>query len=203
MKLLLKTKYEISLPKNYTLYRSSHHEAQQAVSYVNKAPNYLRNLPVFFLYGTNGKNIASRSYGGRVTVYTTKRRLRLLNIAIPRSIRLLLNSTNNPIVQKSIVKAFRVQNNKSVVRSSKMKYDIHVANLVCRLGYDGYFTRRMRSKHGSFHQEIMLCHPKTCIKVQSVLNANKPPPIRRRKALNNNNIMNNIHSIGNFKKLSQ
>jgi hypothetical protein len=187
------------LPANYILYRSSPSEARNAKSKINKEPNYLRNLPVFFLYGNNGEQIAGNSYGGHVTVYKTTRPLRLLDIANRESISMLLQATKNQIVIKSILKTFRITNT-NIIRFSKMKYDIHVSNLVCRLGFDGYFTGRLRRKYsGTFHQEIMLCKPKTCTRVVSVSNATKPPPIQNRFGLNNR-VLQEIFNIGNFSK---
>ena len=123
----------------------------------------------YFLYGNDARKIVEKEYskneGDMVHFYKTKQSLNLLNMSDPKSIELLLGKGGNA-VNVSIKKAFRIEGNQ-VRRKSKLKHDVVVSRLLCTLGYDGYYTPRMR-KHlgeGTFHPEIMLCNPITKVKL--------------------------------------
>lgn len=169
-------------PAGKFLYRGSHVEANQAQGYLNKRPNYLRNLPVYF---SNSKNNV-RTYGTAVK-YVTTRPLNLINMGSVNTVAKLLAAARSNAVKGSILKAFRTANGE-VRRFSKIKYDIHVAKFICTLGYDGYYAPRLRTKYqqGSFHPEIVLCHAKDVLKVYNVKAATSPPPTRPRVGVNNN-----------------
>lgn len=192
------------------LYRGSHAEAQNARGYINRSPNYMtRNRPYYFLYnnGNNnnrGKNIANRVYG-QVTVYKTRKNLNLANLGSANSVKNLIAKANgNAGLIRAIQKAFRVQPNGSVKRFSRVQYDDQVAKFLCRLGYNGYWAPKLPQKYPGnkhFHQEIVVCKPRTNLKVVRVENATRPPrlnykpaaPLRtpytpaRRLSYNNNN----------------
>ena len=169
-------------PAGKFLYRGSHAEANQAKGYLNKRPNYLRNLPVYF---SNTKNNV-RTYGTAVKYVTTKP-LKLLNMGSVNVVANLLVSARSNTVKHSILKAFRVANGE-VQRFSRMKYDIHVAKFICALGYDGYYAPRLSRKQGlgTFHPEVVLCHAKDVLKVYNVKKPTSSPPLKRRGSLNNN-----------------
>ena len=168
-------------PAGKFLYRGSHAEANTAQGYLNKRPNYLRNLPVYF---SNSKNNV-RTYGTAVKYVTTKP-LNLLNMGSVNVVGKLLANARSNTVKHSIVKAFRTANGE-VRRFSKMKYDIHVAKFICAQGYDGYYAPRLRTKYqqGFFHPEIVLCHAKDVLKVYNIKAPTSPPPMRPRVISNN------------------
>ena len=185
-----------TIPIGFTLYRGSYKEAAVAKG-VNK-PNYLKNRPYYFLFNTNnnnnGKNIANRAYG-QVTVYKTIKQLKLINMSDPMTIMSLLRKANNDeVITKSILKTFRIVNS-NIIRSSKLKYDVHVANFICKLGMDGYWAPKLKQKYGNkkFHQEIVLCHPKAALRVSHVEDpsrAQSVAPKKRIRSFNNNNTGN-------------
>lgn len=165
------------------LYRGSNKEAQNAHGYINHSPNFMtRNRPYYFLYNNGnrngGKNIANRAYG-QVTVYKTRRNLNLANLGSTNSIKnLIAKAGNNEQLVRSIKKAFRVQSNGSVKRFSRVKYDDEVAKFLCRLGYNGYWAPKLSQKYAEnkpFHQEIVVCNPRTNLKVVRVEAATRAP----------------------------
>lgn len=173
----------MNFPEGRFLYRGSHTEANQARGYLNKRPNYLRNnLPVYF---SNTKN-SVRSYGTAVKYVTTKN-LTLLNMGNVDEVARLITSARSPVVKKSLEKSFRISNG-ILKRNSKIKYDIHVAVFICRHGYDGYYAPRLPTKYaeGSFHPEIVLCHPRNVLKVYNVKPMLNAPPITVKRGVNNN-----------------
>ena len=181
---------ETLIPAGFILYRGSFKESALAPGYVNRSPNYMKNRPYYFLYNNNnGSNIANRAYG-QVTVFKTTKSLRLINLGNPRAVIKLLSYTNDPKIIKSIMKSFRTSNSNNVVRSSKLKYDLDVANFVCKLGMDGYWAPKLKQKYGNkkFHQEIVLCHPKTSIRVVKVEQPSRAPSVapKRKTSLNIN-----------------
>lgn len=163
------------LRKGTHIYRGSSNEAGYARP--GGSPSYLRNLPVYF---TNANANAS-SYG-RIVEYEVIETVRLLDMSKSAVIRGLINMARSANVRTAIQKAFRVANNNTVQRFSRIKYDIHVAQFICKLGYDGYYAPRMKNaklSQGTFHPEIVLCHPKRVLRVATVYNAHAAPTNRR------------------------
>lgn len=179
----------MNIPSGFTLYRGSFDEAALARGHVNHTPNYMKNRPYFFLYNnSNGANIANRAYG-QVTVFKTTKSLHLVNLGSVRDVKMLMEHTDDPKIIKAIMKSFRISNS-NVIRSSKLKYDVVVANFICKLGMDGYWAPKLRQKYGNkkFHQEIVLCHPKKSLRVVRVNQASRPPSVapKRKTSLNVN-----------------
>lgn len=132
----------------------------------------------YFLYGNNAKNIAEREYakfeGDMIHYYEPTTQLNLLDMSDPQSVTLLLSYANN-IERNGIEQSFQLRNNK-VLRKSKKEYDTIVSKLLCKLGYDGYYTPRMQTiySYGTFHPEVMLCNPKQKVKFIKSEYPNKP-----------------------------
>jgi hypothetical protein len=184
----------VKIPSGFILYRGSYDESAVASGY--NTPNYLRNnRPYYFLYNNNNKNglnVANRAYG-HVTTYATSRPLQLVNLGHAQTVLKLMNQASDPMILKSIMKSFRVKqrtsprktpgtpgpNRTNVIRSSKANYDMNVARFICHLGYDGYWTPKLSQKYGNkkFHQEIVLCHPKSCLRVVRVEQPSRPPSV--------------------------
>jgi len=162
-----------NISTNFTLYRGSYQETSQAKRYIGRKPTYMRNdPPLYFTYGSNGKNIATNAYGPVVTYKTTKP-IKLLEISKQSTFKNLYNkATDNE--KFALSKAFRYMPNGKIVRFSKTKYDFPIARMVCRLGYDGYIHPKLFKKYQEnkvnprFHQEIVLCKPKDILKVSNV-----------------------------------
>lgn len=171
------------IKKGTILYRGSHHESISAVGRVNKSPNYLRaNLPVYF--ARNKNNV--RKYGTAVKYETTKN-LHLLDMGDPEIVTRLIQIAKSEKVKKSLAKSFRVING-IVRRSSKIKYDIDVAVFACRLGFDGYYAKRLPQKYlggtGTFHPEVVLCDARRVLKVVGIEEMLNAP--NNRISVNNN-----------------
>jgi len=160
--------------KGSHIYRGSSVEARFAQP--GGSPSFLRNLPVYF---TN-KNNNAETYG-RIVKYEVIDTIHLLDMSNPMVIRDLISLARSTNVKTAIKKAFRVANNK-VGRFSRIKYDIHVAQFICKLGYDGYYAPELKNakmSEGKFHSEIVLCHPKRVLRVSSVYNALAAPSNKR------------------------
>ena len=162
-----------NIPKNFTLYRGSYKETLQAKRYINRKPTFMRNdPPLYFTYGSNGKQIATNGYGPVVT-YKTTEPLKLLDISSKNSFTNIYNKASEND-QKALAKAFRYMPNGRIVRFSKTKYDFPIARMVCRMGYDGYIHPKLFKKfqenkvNPKFHQEIVLCKPKNVLIVSNV-----------------------------------
>ena len=145
-----------NIPANTTLVRANASNGNAS----NKNHTY-------FMYGNNAVNKVTNEYakyqGNKIHTYVTKKPLKLINMSKVNSIKMLLNSANEN-AELAIKKSFRISNNK-VLRKSKLKHDVVVSRLLCKLGYDGYYAPRMdRPNGGKFHQEIMLCNPRDKIR---------------------------------------
>jgi hypothetical protein len=166
------------LKKGTILYRGSHSESISAVSYIKRAPNYLRtNRPAYF---SNTEN-SVHEYGTAVK-YETTCDLNLINMGNVNEVARLITLANSPDIIQSIKKSFRISNG-IIRRSSKIKYDIPVAVFICKQGYDGYYAPRLPTKYaeGSFHPEVVLCNPSKVLKVVSVSINAFPPRLERKK----------------------
>ena len=166
--------------KGTRIYRGSSDEPRQAR--VGNTPVYLRNLPVYF-----AENWNRASTYGQVTRYVLTDDVNLLNMSDPDVIQVLHNSTKSDNVKRSIKKAFRLTNKRIVTRFSRIKYDIHVARLICKHGFDGYYApelKNAKTTYGKFPPEIVLCNPKAVLKVDKVYPAHAPP--RSERGLTNN-----------------
>lgn len=156
--------------------------------------DYMRNGPVYFLYNSNGRNIAERSYtggGGSVYNYRVSRNLKLLDMGNPDSIRYLMNKVKNTKESNNLMRSFRLsENGREIYRNSDAARDLIVAKLVCDLGYDGYIAPKLKkskntSKNDMFHQEIVICSPKNKVNheddIQNKHNDpfSTPPPRKR------------------------
>jgi predicted ester cyclase len=109
----------------------------------------------------------------------------------------LISKAASEKLKFSIKKAFRIANNRKVRRFSKMKYDAHVAEFICRLGYDGYYAPRLRTKYpqGHFSSETVLCNPSKFLRVSNVFTPTRPPTNKRgRHGLNLANMNYKISS---------
>jgi len=171
----------VTIPTGFILYRGSYEESALAPGYINRAPNYMGNRPYYFIYNNgnnNALNLTNRAYG-QVTVMRTIKPLHLLNLGDSDTVVHLMSLTNNDTVLKSIKKSYRVSNSPLVTRSSKLNYDVKVANFICSLGYDGFWTPKLKQKYGNkkFHQEIVLCHPRSCLRVVKVEQPSRPPSV--------------------------
>jgi len=169
------------LPSGTFIYRGSHAEASNAEHYIGQAPGYLRgDLPVYFAEDPEDVE----TYGTAVK-FKTVRNLNLVNMGDPDIVTELIRSARSKELKHSLEKAFRISNG-MIRRVSKIKYDIHVAVYICRLGYDGYWAPRLMSKgEGTFHPEIVLCRPRDDLRVVRVENIRSPPPTRPRVGVNN------------------
>lgn len=164
------------------MYRGAYNEWTLAHHHMGERPIYLRgDLPVYFV---DDPDIAE-VYGG-VVKYESLYNLNLLDMGDLYTVQALLSSARSPELKKSITKAFRVSNG-IVKRVSKIKYDIHVAEYICRLGYDGYYAPRLPGKYSSesFHPEIVLCRARDVLRVYG-LERQLPPPTRTRIGVNQN-----------------
>lgn len=167
------------LKKNSYIYRGSSNEP--AYARIGNSPTFLRNLPVYFANEFNRAKVY-----GQVVKYKVTNDLHLLNMGDPKVIEGLLNLTSSNTVEKSILKAFRIIKGR-VERFSRIKYDIHVAQFICKLGYDGYYAPELKNAKttmGSFPIEIVLCKPKQVLKVANIYQPNRPP--RQNRGLTNN-----------------
>ncbi len=165
-----------TIRKNAYIYRGSSNESTFARR--GNRPTFLRNLPVYFAENKNRANVY-----GRVIKYQLTDDVHLLNMSDPKTVIYLLNSTTSNVVKKAIAKAFRLSNNKlNVRRFSRIKYDMYVAELICRLGYDGYYApelKNAKTTEGKFPAEIVLCKPKKVLRVVNVYSPTLPPTTRR------------------------
>ena len=170
-----------NIPKNFTLYRGSYKETLQAKRYIDRKPSFMRNdPPLYFTYGSNGKQIATNGYGPVVT-YKTTEPLKLLDISNRNSFINIYNKASEN-EQKALTKAFRYMPNGRIVRFSKTKYDFPIARMVCRMGFDGYIHPKLFKKfqenkvNPKFHQEIVLCKPKNVLIVSNVTKLQSTTP---------------------------
>jgi hypothetical protein len=167
------------IKKGTKIYRGSSNEPSQAK--IGNRPAFLRNLPVYF-----AENWNRASTYGQVTRYVLTDEVQLLNMSDPDVIQVLYNSTRSDTVKKAIKKAFRLANNGTMKRFSRMKYDMHVAQLICKHGFDGYYApelKNAKTTQGRFPSEIVLCHPKEVLRVDKVYQPHAPP--RSEKGLTN------------------
>jgi len=160
------------LRKNSTLYRGT-----------TNPNDYKRNSPVYFLYNTNGKNIANRAYtkypGSKVYTFIVKENLKLLNLGNPNAVR--------RIMETGQLDSFTLSKNGTIVsRKSNKNKDNEIAMRAKNLGFDGYITPKL----GNFHQEIALYQSSNKI-VHNSNNAPKhmdplstPPKIKTKMKLN-------------------
>ena len=154
--------HTIELPANFKLYRGT-----------RNIFNYERESPVYFVHGPNAPNIAENAYakpgtGAKVLEFKTNKKIKLLDMSKPDTIVFLMNrASNNNGLLTSLAKSFSVRNGQ-VVRSSKLHHDTAVSNMVCRLGFDGYYAPRLKERkttQGYFHPEIVLCGAKNKVSV--------------------------------------
>lgn len=165
------------LPKGKKIYRGSYFDYSKPFSSNRRA--------VYFANTRNNAEI----YSGFVTEYTLTKNAHVLNMGDANTVRKLIGMAASDRLKHHIKKAFRVANNSNNVRRfSKMKYDAYVAEFICRLGYDGYYAPRLRTKlpQGSFGSEIVLCDPSTFLKVSHVFEPTRSPNTR----LGRNNSIN-------------
>ncbi len=164
------------LRKGTRIYRGSSNEPMYAKEGTH--PTFLRNLPVYF--GPT-QNIA-KTYG-QVVEYQLLKDVHLLDMSNPEIIAGLLERTTSENVKKALKKAFRVSNlGGGVKRFSRIKYDLYVAQLICRLGYDGYYApelKNAKTTFGMFPAEIVLCNPKKVLTVKTIFDPTSPPRTRR------------------------
>jgi len=141
----------INLNKNIPLFRAN--------STNGKMTN--RNY-AYFIFGEDAVNLVTNQYakieGNKIHQYKLSKPLTLLYMGDVKTINFL--KSKDPSVEYSINKTFRIRNGQ-VIRKSKLEYDLKVAKLICKLGYDGYYAPPLPKKYGTttFHQEIMLCKP--------------------------------------------
>lgn len=169
-----------TLKKGSKIYRGSSDEPGRAR--VDSTPTFLRNLPVYF-----AENWNKASTYGQVVRYSLTEDVYLADISNPIVVQGLYKETRSETVKKAIKKAFRLANDGSIRRFSRIKYDIHVAQLICKLGFDGYYAPELRNAKttmGKFPPEIVLCHPKSVLRVDKIYEPTAPPNTRR--GLNNN-----------------
>lgn len=126
--------------------------------------DYTKRPHLFASYNKDGYEAVKRIYakyeGDQVHTYAAKRDLKLIDMSKPQNIVELLKNANNSNDIQAIKKAFRVKDNKAdIIRFSRMKYDARVADLICKLGYDGYIAPKLEEKYGckKFLQEVMIC----------------------------------------------
>jgi len=164
------------------MYRGAYNEWTSAHHYMGERPMYLRaDLPVYFTDNPDSAEV----YGAAVK-YQTLYNLNLVDMGDLHTVQSLLISARSPELKKSITKAFRVSNG-IVKRVSKIKYDIHVAEYICRLGYDGYYAPRLPGKYSSdtFHPEFVLCRARDVLRVYGI-ERQMQPPVKSRVGVNNN-----------------
>ena len=169
------------LRKGTSIYRGSSNEPMYARA--GTKPTFLRNLPVYF--GPT-QNVA-RTYG-QVIEYKLLSDVHLLDMSRPEIIASLLERTKSENVKKSLKKAFRTSNaSPGVRRFSRIKYDLYVAQLICKLGYDGYYApelKNAKTTQGKFPPEIVLCNPKEVLTVHAIFQATSPPRMKRGVTMN-------------------
>lgn len=181
-----------TINKNFTLIRADSTNG----SLSNKNHTY-------FMYDTNATELVTNQYtkyeGNKIHTYKTTAPLKLLNVSNPNTIKFLLSQTQNENTLKSIQKSFRLrENNKKIVRSSKVGYDIKVSKFICSLGYDGYYASKLPQKYGTklFHQEIMLCNPKDKLRLLSTTTPNKPlEPRPTKRKINYSQLPSSIRDL--------
>lgn len=125
----------------------------------------------YYLFGDNAENIAAAAYLKTPTstfkIFTTSKDLNLVKMDdISNILRLLKMAENSPGVITALLKSFRIPDKGNrVIRSSKPHHDDVVANFLCSRGFDGYYADTMEKKGGGkkFHQEILLCNPKSVL----------------------------------------
>lgn len=115
----------------------------------------------------------TRSKGSKVYRYTLdmRNRPKLLRLNSASSVKYLMNKvgiksmseTEKNAIRKAIAGSFIIRNinNRNIVfRNSNRIRNAKVADFVCKLGYDGYYTNVMRlANGGEFHEELVLCNP--------------------------------------------
>lgn len=115
----------------------------------------------------------TRSQNSRIYRYTLDMisRPKLLRLNSASSVKYLMNKvdiksmpeTEKNAIRKAIAGSFIIRNinNRNIVfRNSNRIRDAKVADFVCKLGYDGYYTNVMRlANGGEFHEELVLCNP--------------------------------------------
>jgi len=149
--------------------------------YIGQRPEYLRaDLPVFFAEDADDVEVY-----GRAVKYQTTKSLKLLNMGDLKTVVDLMDRAKSEELKKSIGKAFRVSSG-IIRRVSKIKYDIHVAVFICKLGYDGYWAPRLKGKYeNTFHPEIVLCGSRDVLKVVAIEGARGPPPRNEQRGVTN------------------
>ena len=177
---------------------------------------YKKRPHLFASYNKDGYESVKRIYakyeGNQVHTYTVDKDLKLIDMSKPQNVIELLNSTNDSKNIQAIKKAFRVTNgNAGIVRFSRMKYDARVADLICKLGYDGYITPKLPERYGNSKvlQEVLICKAGDKVKhtaSNKVINKPlKPPSLRPASYYNNKNNENDNDSLferalnGNFR----
>ena len=160
-----------NIPKGTKLYRGSRNSYES---------NGKTNMNGTF-YALN-KNTA-KMYSGFVTVYTLKHDAHFLNMGNPATIRMLSSIIMDERLRFKLKKAFRVNNSENIVRRhSRLKYDAYVADLVCKLGYDGYYAPRLRTKYaeGYLAAEAVVCRPRELLQVTNKMVLG-PPSIKNNR----------------------
>jgi len=168
------------VPAGKTLYRGSWNNTLRA------------NAPVWFANMKNNANIY-----GPVTEYKTTKKLRLVDMGDLPTVVALFNKSRSENVRKHIRSAFLYNRSKKTtnamtnrgphvaVRSSKIKHDIHVAQFICRMGYDGYYAPALEGRGKMFHSEYALCAPsKSLVRVKRHA-PTQPPPITPKLGVSN------------------
>lgn len=173
------------LPQGKKLYRGSSQNHGEPFNTSRRA--------VFFANSRNNASI----YSGYVTEYTLTEDAYILNMGSADTIEWLLKKAKSDRLKYAIKKAFRISVNRSVRRFSRMKYDAHIAEFICRLGFDGYYAPRMRTKYkeGYFAAEYVICNPHKFLKVSRALTPTRPPNNRRGR--NGIRLNNMNYSIAN------
>ena len=189
--------------KNTTLYRGT-----------KNSKDYMRNGPVYFLYNTDGKKIAERSYtkyGGKVITYVLKQDVELIDMSKSESIRFLMTKVKDTKESNNLIRSFQIsKNGKEIYRNSEGPRDLIVANMICKLGYDGYIAPKLKKsentlKNNLFHQEIVLCNPKNkVIHENNLLNNSDPFSTPVKKEIPNQlGISSPVKRSLNFKRFRQ
>lgn len=157
--------------------------------------DYKRDIPIYFLYGNNGENLARRLYTStkrpntNVFMYLPLKPLKLLDMSRAKSIQFLREKyNNNEHILNAIDKTFILQNQyTAVIRHSKKQLDYIVARAVCDAGFDGYYSPKLRKvkSENPMHQEIALCDAENKIKGIN-LNRHLQRPSKKRKIIDDN-----------------
>ena len=146
----------------------------------------------YFIFGEDAVNLVTNQYakyeGNKIHKYKLSKPLTLLDMGSVETIKFL--KSKDPSVEYSINKTFRIRNGQ-VIRKSKLEYDLKVARLICKLGFDGYYAPPLAKKYGTtlFHQEIMLCKPLDKVNYLNSTTPFKPLNPISRKNFNNSNYM--------------